>query len=145
MRQIFQHGEGETRIFLALASDDDNRAGCARENVIGLKHASSMHPHRQRRDGDDRGKPQLRKSNAMNTPTDTSSVQLPVSLSGAKGSLLTRSNNGLLAGTLTVPCPMTGARVLLQRCAFCARSEGLFLDPTDGSLNLRCRVTEPEG
>ena len=76
----------------------------------------------------------------MNNLEERSSIHLPVTLSGAAGSHPTRSSNGLFAGTLTVPCPVTGDQVLLQRCAFCARSDGLFLDPADGSLTLRCRL-----
>lgn len=76
----------------------------------------------------------------MNKREERSSMHLPVTLSGAAGCPATRSSDGLLAGTLTVPCPVTGDQVLLQRCAFCARSDGLFLDPAEGSLTLRCRI-----
>jgi len=76
----------------------------------------------------------------MNDFEETSLVNLPVSLCSPTGSETTRTSDGVLAGTLTVPCPMSGDQVLLQRCAFCARSEGLLLDPMDGSVSLRCRL-----
>jgi hypothetical protein len=76
----------------------------------------------------------------MNHVEDDASMHLPVILSGAANSGATRSRDGLLEGTLTVACPVTGSLVLLQRCAFCAHSEGLFRDAIDGALTLRCRL-----
>ena len=76
----------------------------------------------------------------MNDFEETSLVSLPVSLCSTTGSGPTRTSDGVLAGILTVPCPMVGDQVLLQRCAFCARNEGLLLDPADGSVSLRCRL-----
>jgi hypothetical protein len=76
----------------------------------------------------------------MNNQEKNAALYLPVYLSGATDAPRTRSSDGMLAGTLTVPCPVTGHRVLLQRCAFCARSDGLFLDPEHASLTLRCHL-----
>lgn len=76
----------------------------------------------------------------MNNLDENASIHLPVRLSGAAGSDAIRSSDGLLAGTFTVSCPVTGSQVLLQRCAFCACSEGLFRNPADGGLTLRCRL-----
>lgn len=67
-------------------------------------------------------------------------ISLPVRLAGAPG-----ADDGVRAATLTVHCPRTDERVLLQRCAFCGHSEGLTLEPLDGSLNLLCHTpVEPE-
>lgn len=67
-------------------------------------------------------------------------ISLPVILAGAPG-----ADDGARAATLTVHCPLTNERVLLQRCAFCGHSEGFTLDPLDGSLNLSCHApAEPE-
>ena len=44
------------------------------------------------------------------------------------------------AATLTVTCPLSGEEVILQRCAFCECSEGLYLNPLDDTLSLRCHV-----
>lgn len=74
----------------------------------------------------------------MNQREEDMSTHLPVSLSGARDA--TRSSDGRMAGTLTVPCPVARHQVLLQRCAFCARSDRLFQNPEDGALTLRCRV-----
>ena len=49
------------------------------------------------------------------------------------------------AAQLTVTCPLTGADVIVQRCAFCERSEGLDLNAIDGSLTLRCRLHGRKG
>jgi len=73
-------------------------------------------------------------------------ISLPVNLSPA-----TQTAEGPLAATLTVHCPRTDESVLLQRCAFCGHSDGLTLDPIDGSLSLRChgvaesKTPEPGG
>src|SRR5688572_24960748 len=82
-----------------------------------------------------RSDPNPRESDAMNDHEEMSSVHLPVSLCSTAAARSARSSDGLLNGTLTVPCPVTQSQVLLQRCHFCARSEGLFLDPESGSLH----------
>lgn len=64
---------------------------------------------------------------------ELSSFNLPVSL--APDSMSPRSAR---AAQLMVTCPLSGERVILQRCSFCSRSEGLLLDPSDDSLSLRC-------
>ena len=76
----------------------------------------------------------------MNHSEKTPPTHLPVSLSSTSEAGALRNKDGLLAGTLTVHCPVTAEQVLLQRCAFCARSDGLFLDPSDGSLTQSCRL-----
>jgi hypothetical protein len=63
-------------------------------------------------------------------------VSLPVSVA-----LKPRTDDGPRAATLTVQCPRTDEPVVLQRCAFCGRGDGLTLDPVDGSLSLRCHPT----
>lgn len=62
-------------------------------------------------------------------------ISLPVSLVVAP-----EADDGARAATLTVHCPRTHECVPLQRCAFCGHSEGLTLDPLDGSLNLSCHA-----
>lgn len=60
-------------------------------------------------------------------------ITLPVSIAVAP-----RADDGQRTANLTVHCPRSDERVLLQRCAFCGHGEGVTLDPLDGSLQLRC-------
>lgn len=64
---------------------------------------------------------------------ELSAFNLPVSLSPESSSA-----RAARAAELMVTCPLSGERVILQRCSFCSRSEGLLLDPGDDSLSLRC-------
>jgi len=74
-----------------------------------------------------------------------SKTRLPISLSRTLGTSARSPQGGALAATLTVPCPLVGDEVLLQRCLFCDRSEELFRDPLDGSLSLCCRLPAATG
>ena len=74
----------------------------------------------------------------MSNVEEVDGTHLPVGLTRSTALDARGSENELLAARLTVPCPGVGEQVLLQRCPFCPRSDGLFVDPMDGSLKLRC-------
>jgi len=84
-------------------------------------------------------------STTMSNAEEVYETHLPVGLSRSAELNARGTENEMVAARLTAPCPVVGEQVLLQRCAFCPRSEGLFLDPMDGSLNLRCRLPAESG
>src|SRR6187399_1389644 len=127
-RKPFVRSPHRTPFFPAAASQPTGRHSREwRETCIGCWVNTAMNESA-------RGwhSPQQRKPTTM---SKHECISLPVSLVGAPG-----ADDGARSATLTVNCPLTNERVLLQRCAFCGHSEGLTLDPLDGSLNLNCHA-----